>query len=314
MRLSKCALIGAAVAACAASPAPAGMFENVLDGLRVSGFTLGVDHSDLSRSTVAAAGTTFQGNTIDFGDFDVTLAGPVAAVVERGGRGIPTLDVILSTGTLNVNPNGVVTVGAPQPLAYTINMDTGTNETNIAGNFLLDARASVNRYGSYDLKLQLSSRQTTEIRGRFDDNSPSNLDFDLGPIDIEGNIFADVLATVTDPFFESAGVENVFALFSGRTFREAKARDEVDSMRAAVEAGGTLTGTELARLSALSLVADVLGDDFPDVSFISAGLPDPNDPVAGDRASANAIVPEPSTVFLLAMCLPAALLRRRRRR
>lgn len=314
MRSSKCALIGAVVAACGASPAVAGMFENVLEGLRVSGFTLGIDQSNVSQSTVAAAGTTFQGNTLDFGDFEVTLAGPVAAVVERGGRGIPTLDVILSTGALNVNPNGVVTVGAPQPVAYTINVDTGTNETNITGNFLLDARASINRYGSYDLKLQLSSRQTTEVRGRFDGNSPTNLDFDLGPIDIEGNIFADVLATVTDPFFESAGVENVFALFSGRTFREAKARNEVDSLRATVEAGGTLTENELARLGALSLVADVLGDEFPDVSFVSAGLADPNDAVAGDGTSSNAIVPEPSTVFLLAMCLPAALLRRRRTR
>ena len=305
MRSLKSALIGAVVLACGATPALAGIFENVVDGLRVSGFTLGVDGSNISGRTAAVAGTTFQGNTIDLGAFDVTLGGPVSAVVQRGGRGIPTLDVILSTGTLNVNPNGVVTVADPQPLGYSINIDTGTNETNIAGNLLLDARASVNRYGSYDLKLQLSSRQTTDIRGRFDDSSP---------IDIEGNIFADMLATVSDPFFESAGVENVFALFSGRTFREAKARGEVDSLRAAVEAGRTLTESERARLSALSLVADVLGDDFPDVSFVSTGLPNPNDPVAADRTSANGVVPEPSTIFLLAMCLPAALLRRRRTR
>ena len=314
MRQSKCTLFAVVAAACTPSPASAGTFEELLDGMRASGFTLGVDHSNVSNSTIAAAGTTFNGNTIDFGDFDLTLAGPLAAVVELGGRGIPTLDVILSTGRLNVNPNRVVTVGDAQPLGYDLHLDTGTNETDVSGNFLLDARASVNRFGSYDLKLQLSNRQSTVIRGRYDEGSPTNLDFDLGPIDLEGNIFADVLATVTDPFFESAGVENVFALFSGRTFREAKAHDEVEAMRATVDAGGTLTENQLARLGALSLVADVLGDDFPDVGFVSAGLPDPDDPVSGNRTSAGIIVPEPSTVFLLAMCLPAAWWHYRRKR
>jgi len=314
MRHWKCALVAVAVIAFLSPPARAGRFEDLLDGLRVSGVTLGADHSNVSNSTIAAAGTTFNGNTIDFGDFELTLAGPVAAVVERGGRAIPTLDVILSTGRLNVNPNRVVTVGDPQPMGYNLHLDTGTNETNISGNVLLDARTSVNRYGSYDLRLQLSNRQTTEIRGHFDGGSPSNLDFDLGPIDVEGNIFADVLATVTDPFFESAGVENVFALFSGRTFREAKTENEVNALRAAVEAGRTLTESQLARLSTLSLVADVLGDDFPDVSFASARLPDPDAPASATRTSAGSIVPEPATVLLLAMCLPAALWHHRRRR
>ena len=87
MRLSKCGLIGVAVSACAASPAVAGMFENVLDGLRVSGFTLGVDENPLSGSTAAAVGTTFQGNTIDLGAFEVTLLeiARAYAVLASGG-------------------------------------------------------------------------------------------------------------------------------------------------------------------------------------------------------------------------------------
>lgn len=200
---------------CSVSPVRAGMFENVVEALRFSGFTLDSDHNELSNTSVAVAGTTFAGNAIDLGDFNVSLAGPVAAVVQMGGRGIPTFDLTLSTGALDVNPNGVTSVGPPQPLTYALSFDSGTNTTNIDGNVLMDARFSINAFGSYDLRLQFSDRQTTTIDGRFDDNSPIDFNVDLGPVDIEGNIFADLLAVVTDPFFEATGTENIFAAFSG---------------------------------------------------------------------------------------------------
>lgn len=283
-------------------PVNAGVLDHVTDALRFTNFVLDTDHDDVSNTSIAVAASNFQGNTIDLGDFDVTLAGPVSAVFRTGGRGIPTIDVTLSTGLLNVNPNRVVTVGDAQPLSYVFNTDSGTNATSVAGNALLDARFQMNTFGSYDLKFQLSNRQTSAVDGRFDANGQNDFDFDIGPVNIEGNLFADLLATVTDPIFEAAGFENVFANFSGRTLRETQSQAVADALRTKVESGGTLNADDLNTVTELSLVSRILGDQLPDLSFVEAAR----------AAGAAGAIPEPGTIVLLIG--GAAWLRRRTRR
>jgi PEP-CTERM motif len=298
----------ALLALCMSAPVRAGgMFGNVVEALRFSGFVVDRNRSDVSNSSIAVAGQNFRGNTVDLGDFNLTLNGPVSAMIETGGRRIPTLDLTLSTGLLNVNPNQVATVGAAQPLSYTLAFDSGTNTTDIVGNMLFDARFSVNAFGSYDLKAQFSNRETTLVDGRFDEASGSNFDVDLGPIDIEGNLVADLLATITDPFFQASGFENVFALFSGRTFREQESESLIAGLLAKVDAGKAITEDELSAVTAMSVVASVLGDAFPDIAFLAdASLPD-----GGGDASASA-VPEPATL-MLALAGAGLAFRRRRR-
>ncbi len=306
MRQSRMLLVGTILASLASSPARAGMFGDVIETLRFAGFVVDSTHSNLTNTSTAAAASLFQGNTIDLGDFDFAVAGPVSAVFERGGRQIPEFGLTLSTGQFNLNPNQVITVGPPQPLLYTFNFDSGTNDTTVTGNLLFDVRAKINMFGSYDFRLQASNRETTTVDGRFEGFPVGDADFDIGPIDIEGNIFADILANATDPLFQAAGLQNVFAEFSGRTFREQEALKTINALQAKLDAGGTLAGDELATVAAMKFVSDILGDDLPSLAFIQEGVP-----AEGLDFSSRGTVPEPATGVFLALGA-VALCRRRR--
>lgn len=298
----------------AATSAPGGIFNDVVRGLDVAGFQIVGLENPVSNKTSVAAGANFQGNPIDFGDFDVTMAGPVTFLFESGGRGIPTLDIGISSGLININPNRVFTIGQPQGMLYAVNFDSGLNTTNITGNMLFDGRLSINAFGSYDLRMQFSNRGTTTQVGRFDDVEPVDFDFDLGPVNIEGNIIADLLATVTDPLFEAVGFENIFASFSGRIGREEQLRSAAQRIRIKLENGGQLTQDDLSMLTGMAMVADMLGDDVPDLSFVSqaveAGQFEGGDDLP-QSTNDNIRVPEPTAVLLL--CVGAASLLRRRR-
>lgn len=300
------ATLAAVLAACPA--VRAGMFEDVLDGLRFAGFAVGGGHDDVSNTTAGVIGNFFQGNVVDLGDFDVTLNGPLSAVVQTGGRKLPAFELILSTGRLNVNPNNVVTVDAAQPLSYSLSFDSGLNTTTIDGNLVGDARFRINRLGGYDLRLHFSDRQTVTVDGEFDDGSPVDSSVDYGPIDFQGNIFADILAAVTEPLFRAAGAENFIAQIGGRFAREQQSASIVESLRDKMDSGRTLTSADLSTLAGLKLTASILGDDLPDTSSLSAGLPFSADPLTVSPAP----VPEPATIVLFGAA--ALLIAARRRR
>jgi len=204
-RVIVCGVIWA-VAAAASPNAQAGMFRNVVRGLEYSGFQFQGATNPLSGGADFSVGRTFVGETLDFGANELTLTGPIGFTFETGGRQLPVLDFSLSTNN--------------QPFEYVFQTSTGAQDYLVEGNFLLDATGSVNTFGFYDLRLQLSSRQDVFLDGRYQDGTVEELDFDLGPIDISGNLFADLLAALFDPLFEGLGVENPFDSFSGRAQRD----------------------------------------------------------------------------------------------
>ncbi len=294
----------------ATSSASADLFNQVADGLRFSGFVLDADYNRFLDQTRAVAAANFQGNTIDFGFMDITVDGPITLAVQENFRGVEELNFTLSTGLANVNPNGVLSVGDPQPMNYLINIDSGTSETTIDGNFLLDSRVKINKFGSYDFRFEFSNRETTSVRGRFDEANGSTLDFDIGPIDIEGNIFADLLATITDPIFQATGFENVFAQFSGQVFRQEQNAAFLADLQAKMDSGELLTEQEMAELTARSLVSSVLGDPFADEAFIADAFASFDESQAAGARGVE--VPEPATMLLLGAGMVACTVRRRR--
>ncbi len=291
------------------SPASAGLFEEVADGLRFSGFILDADYNRLTDSTRAVAAANFQGNNIDFGVFDIAVNGPVTLAVEEHFRGVPELSFTLSTGLTTVNPNGDLAIGPAQPLTYLLNFDSGTSETTINGNFLFDTRVNINQFGSYDFRFAFSNRETTTVRGRFDAADGSTLDFDFGPIDVEGNVFADLLAAVTDPIFQATGFENIFAQFSGQVLRRQENDAFLSDLQARLESGGLLTEREAAELTARSVVASVLGDPFADETFIAEALASFEESAVAGASSFQ--VPEPGAGLLLAGLVLSTVRRRR---
>jgi hypothetical protein len=280
-----------------AAPAYGDVFGDVLYGLDYAGFEFDGEYNPLSQGSTLTIGQNFQNTTLDFGFTDLTLTGPVVATVTTASRGIRQLEFSIIGGTAN------------SPLYYNYLSDIGANSVNIDGSAVFNATGSINQFGWYDMRFQLSSRQEVTSTGRYANSDGEYIDFDIGPIDVSGNLFADLLATITDPFYEAAGYENIFATFSGRTMRENALESTVSQAKAKMAAGKTLSKAEISELVRMAVEAEFHGDDVPDLSFLDVSIQ--ADPAAMLIPEPNR-VPEPSTLLLL--LVPACLLRRRRRR
>lgn len=278
-----------------AMPADAGVFRNIGYGLGYAGFDIAAQHNVLSGGTDFSISRNFIGTELDFGVWDLSLQGPLAFEVQTGGRVLSELEVRLSTAQVGG--------GAASPLSYLLNVDVGGQETQIAGQLLIDANVSFNGFGFYDLELTYSSRQNVSRDGRYA-NDDQTFDFDLGPINISGNIFADALAIITQPIFDATGTMNPFASFSGRAkLMEAIAGTGdalVDQLAAAKNTGGVDQGlTVAAAFSAPGLD----GAPFGPLPQGRGGSNSGKGRIGGD-SNPNAAVPEPSVLFLLLLAAP----------
>ncbi len=287
----------------APSMARADLFHNVLIGLSEAGFNFVGNENLLSGGADLVVSRNFTGETLDFGATELTLTGAPVFSVTTGGRGLQVLDV-----SLNTNNN---------PLNYVMTTDTGNQLTTVTGSFFLDATASVNSFGFYDLQLDVSSRQTIVQDGSIDVSTREE-DFDIGPINLRGNLYADLLATLTDPIFDLLGVDNIFAQFSGAAqFEELLANETLsalsqsalsDASLAKSRNGVEMTTDEIALIDAVSATDfGVLVPNFPTVeggSFFG-----PESPAFG--AGSATAVPEPGTLSLLALAIPFVVRRKR---
>jgi hypothetical protein len=234
---------------------------------------------------------TFNGETLDFGATELTLTGTPTFTFSTGGRGLQVMDFSLNTNNA--------------PLRYTLVSDAGSQRTAINGSFLMDLTGSINSFGFYDLTLDVSSRQDVTQDGRFSDETFEN-DFDIGPISVRGNMFADLLGAITDPIFQALGVENIFYSFSGA----GQFQDQLEGLG--------LEGLDLAGLDLAGLTDTLLGD-AAGLAGLAKSLKSQHlaaaeldalvaDPSAGQRL---AVVPEPATLMLL-LAGGAMVLRRSR--
>jgi hypothetical protein len=287
-RLARLALC-MTVVAIAADGAQAGVFKNVVRGLEYAGFNFVGQENPLSGGADFALTRTFNNETLDFGGTELTLNGPVAFGFSTGGRMLPVLDISLNTRN--------------QPLEYTFTSDVGGQSTTITGSMELNATGSIDTFGFYDFRFDLSSRQSIDEEGRFRNTDGELVDFDVGPIDVSGNIFADLLGLLFDPFFESTGGTNIFASFSGRLQAEEEMNLAAKQAMAKMQAGVNLTPEEVSELVGHVLTVEALGGNGVDLSFLDLD-------VDQDLAQA-APVPEPGTLCLLLVAIP--LLYRRRR-
>lgn len=277
--------------------ASAGTFEKVLFGLSEAGFNFVAEENFISGGDDLIVTRTFTGETLDFGATELTLQGSPTFTFTTGGRGLDLLEVSLNTGG--------------SPFNYALNTDTGNQITNITGSFLLDATAKVNEFGYYDLVFNVSSRQTIDNEGRFS-NEPITQDFDIGPINVRGNLYADLLAAVTEPIFQLMGVENIFAQFSTSGQFASQLDAKIATLQAKSERGEVLSDAELAELGSVVSLAAAFGIAPPDLSFLG-DAEIAHDVVMNDALAATqpVAVPEPVTMLLLAAGIPLLLRRSR---
>lgn len=249
-------------------------------------------------------------NSIDLGFADLTLnSGRVELRAQQSTR-------VMDTYMLSLN--------TPVPINYTFTLNTGVQDVNINGVFAMAENGMINQYGFYDLQLNVSNRGEATSDG-FALVDQQTLDYDIGPINVSGNIFTDILASVTEPIFAGAGVQNPFAKFSGRATKEAELSAPIEALRAKVERGETVTQDDLDTIAEAEFLASLLNVTLPDLDFLSqvdveAILQETatQQPAAdsGDVADPSdfTMTPEPATLTFLIVPTAMVVLSRRRRR
>ena len=199
------------------------------------------------------------------------------------------------------------------PLAYNFWINTGLQDVRLEGTGSLEIQADINALGFYDIDAFISNRGTLEFDG-FIYTDESTADFDVGPISLSGNIYADALAAVTAPFFSSTSTANPLAVFSGR----AKLQDQIkrrDELVARLDAGQPLTDDEMSEILTTSLLETVFGgagSDLLDMTrqALKSAAKGQSD---GISAATPGVVPEPASLGGWLVLTGAAGLRRRRR-
>lgn len=278
------------------SAAQPDLFRDVPLALGQAGFNLEGSKNPLSGGADFSLNHNFVGNPLDFGAWDLTLLGPISLDFSTGGRQLSQLDIALTTA-----PNGRI---AATPLGYVLNYDVGGQSMQVEGTLLIDAEFSLNGFGFYDFELAYSSRQDVARDGRFA-NDDETYDFDVGPISVSGNIFADVLGLITQPFFDRTGGFNPFTSFSGRL-----QLDELSSAWAKGTLSGLAGGGDPVADDRSVLLATVSPDGRiagPPARFVLS------DPVTGTVLNpAGVVVPEPTVLLLMLLGLPAVMHKRRR--
>lgn len=198
------------------------------------------------------------------------------------------------------------------PLRYDITLNTGVQDFQWFGNILLDTSGRINALGFYDFQLRLTNVGTFTADGMLVGDQ-QDTDFDLGPINVSGNVVFDLLAAV------AASVAGPDAAMPLRAGSAAAQRDKsIDEILARANAGETLSEEEVQTLVNHVLVLAILQDPL---TSLTTGIPaeqtlgdairislTPADP--SDIAGQTAAVPEPGTLGLLAAAAAVLWLRR----
>ena len=275
------------------------LVENAALGLSALGFDLRGTRNPIGNDVDLLITNSFRNDSLSLGVWDLTLNGPISLQMSAGGRVLSRLDFSLNTA-VDRDRQSV-------PLTYDLFFDVGGQSRRVSGSVFIDADFSYKGLGFYDLNLAVSSQQQVVREGILGDGDDES-EFDVGPISISGNVLADVLAVITDPFFEAADRPNIFDTLSGRAQLRAIFDDQADEALRQLADGGGLGG-QLLEPDSTSLGATEQRLDLRLMSPL-----DPNTFHVTSRNTPAAVVPEPTVLLLMLLGLPAILARPRRRR
>lgn len=282
--------------------ASAGVFQDVFHGLQLaatpSGFPV-LPTSDGTRVNGQRAGrvriipeTLGQGyslefnrsfgldsggrpETFDLGPVDLQLNGNTAMTAGFTRRGF-------LIGSMNVNAQG---------LDYLLRAKSGIQDAELSGTIDANSTIEINQFGFYTINtLVTNSGSRLTVDGVVADDFVAT-DLGVGPINIEGNIFIDILASgLAQAGVDTSGLETLFP------------RSPIDQITNSIQQGALNAATAAGLLDGTAQVRGAaFGAELPsDLDSIPTSLPN----------SAAAALPEPAT---LAMLLLGAIPLMRRR-
>lgn len=282
--------VAAAAVALSAGAAQAELYRDVARGLSLFDFRFSGERNILGDGITVNADAFYNNRRFDFGFADLTLTGAIRGSAGFTKRGLPAFNFSLNS--------------AGTPLSYTFNVNNGIQDLTATGSVLINMNTRINALGFYDQTLQISNRGQFATDG-FGLVDSGTLDYDVGPINLSGNVFADAVAALTQPFYSATGTQNPFAKFTGKATKIAQLEKSSAELRARIQAGEVLSDKEIATLVNNSVVAAMLGAQPSENLFagllIPPGLLDPSSPQPAGLALAQ--VPEPSSLALLVLGL-----------
>ena len=199
------------------------------------------------------------------------------------------------------------------PLQYNINTSPGAESWAFSGNLTSNVTGTINALGFYNLQVSASNTGTSRIDGYILTDQQST-DFDIGPINVTGNIYIDLAASIVQAMQNIPLVSSVDDIPSGAAGKAKNA----DGTEAAVDPAAAIS--DEARMQALGhaliqamfrqSLSDLLPNELKQLQS-ALGLTD-QDAQAGLAAAGYATAPEPATILLIAV--PAVLYITRRRK
>ena len=288
-------LMASLAAATVLSPtvAHAGFYQNLFRALQIAATPIGgssgarFGNVDLERNLLGNGyRLTFDRNfgpdalgrpeVYDLGPIEMELAGNVQSTLDFTTRGF----FIGSADTTFSN------------LSYRVAGVTGGLDAELTGVLNVANSVEVNQFGFYTISMNVANDVSTLTFDTLEGSEVEELDFDIGPINVEGNVFVDLLYLVLD------GLGADVSWLEPLTTRSA-----VQALQDAFN--DALTAAPLDGFS-LGLTDDGLLVT-PDATV--AGLK--VESTSRDAQPLGVVVPEPASVGVLLLGLAATALRRR---
>ncbi|MHC5109642.1 MAG: hypothetical protein ACYTHJ_07165 [Planctomycetota bacterium] len=266
--------------ALSATSVQAGIIRDVRWGLEYAGFETSAWRDFIGNGINVEAVTVFPDIPIDIGIAEYSISGPMSMELYAGGRALDVVKLRFQTALQNNEPS--------VPITYTASYDVGGQQADITGSLLIDGEFTLNSFLFYSIELEYSSRQTVVRDGNIVDDELET-DFDVGPLNIRGNIIADVLAAITSPLLGNDPETNPFIELSGRNqFKE------------------------LLQSAKNPAVLDLATGALPgDYGFLAPAEADLEAAAASRNIGSVGVVPEPAVLALMLVALPIALRRTR---
>jgi hypothetical protein len=303
---------GLIVTTLSASPAFAGLWDNIYQGLDYfvtpsgapinlsgDGFQTNGQRSGRLRIMPNAAGQGYRleldrvfgadssgrPEVLDVGPYELELSGAVSSTLGFTTRFLPTGNADVGVSNLN----------------YVLRGKSGVQDVTLRGTLNGGENLEVNPLGFYTLNLELDNTNSQiEMDGVIVDNSSSDTDFNIGPINIKGNIYYDMfVGLLSSVGVDTTGLSDLFPASPidriSQEIQDAFAK-QVDTLGARIQTD-MISGAQDPQLAADT-------QRFMNDLVHAAG---PNPPAGAGVGT----VPEPASLALVGGAAVIFLLRRR---
>lgn len=211
---------------------------------------------------------------LDLGVYELELSGNTSATFGYTKRGM-----LIGNGDITFNN-----------LTYSLRGKTGAQDFDLRGTLSVDSSLELNQLGFYTLKMDVSNTNSALIvDGVLANDDDTDVNFDIGPISIDGNIYADAFMMIAGAL--GMNIAPLEQMFPG---------SPVDRLLQPIQ-------TELENTAALIAGLQLDGDGQlpPEPTAAELGIPTVTSSQAianldGDKSSPS-LAPEPGTLLLISL-------------